>query len=111
MYDNYSISSLAIAAEKNVLDQQKYEKKELKELANSSTAKYNHEEYMLTPWRFADNGWRFVRKNSVTKFLNHPNKQNSAGFSLSSLDQYESVIGKKSTNNMSQSELNKKSST
>ncbi len=38
---------------------------------------------MLSPWRFADGGWRYVRRGSVNQYLNHPNKVNSIGYNSS----------------------------
>lgn len=34
---------------------------------------------MLTPWRFAEGGWKYARKNSTNKYLNHSNKHNIIG--------------------------------
>ena len=81
MYDIYSINSLAKAAEKSVMDS-KYDKNSLKEIQDNTSSLFNEDEYMLSPWRFADNGWKFVKKsdNNNNKFLNHPNKVNSIGY-------------------------------
>ena len=44
---------------------------------------YNEDDYMIAPCRFAKSGWKYIKKDSVQQFLNHPNKVNSTGFVLS----------------------------
>ncbi len=66
MFDLYNVSSLANAAEKNLMDKGKqFDKEDLKQLCENSSKHFNEEEYMLTPWRFAHGGWKYVRRGSV----------------------------------------------
>jgi hypothetical protein len=68
------------AADKQVLDKRSFDMQSLKMLNDSSQNLYNEEEYLLSPWRFAKGGWRYVKRNAVDPYLNHPNKANSIGF-------------------------------
>lgn len=92
MFDLYSVSSLANAADMNLLDKAKqFDKDELKAIYESSSKHFNEDEYTLTPCRFAELGWKYVKRASVNKYLNHPNKVNSVGYqpkSHSSLSKY-----------------------
>mmetsp|Transcript_33716 Transcript_33716/g.24749 ORF Transcript_33716/g.24749 Transcript_33716/m.24749 type:complete len:88 (-) Transcript_33716:491-754(-) len=42
-------------------------------------SKYNEKDYMLTPCRFAPGGWKYVKRDTLNKYLNHPNKVNNLG--------------------------------
>ena len=49
-------------------------------MKEESSKNFNDEEYILTPCRFAVGGWKYVKRNDVNKYLNHPNKLNSIGY-------------------------------
>jgi hypothetical protein len=85
MYDIYGISSLASATERNLIDPNKVPKSEITQIRDDTTSLYNEDEYILTPCRFAKNGWKYVKKTNEQKFLNHPNKVNSIGYSRASV--------------------------
>lgn len=53
---------------------------------------YNDEDYMLTPCRFTPSGWKYVRKDTVQKLLNHPNKINSVGYYSNARTNFKSGI-------------------
>jgi hypothetical protein len=78
IFDIYGINTLAKAAEKSII--KKLDAKELSDIADKSSKLYNESDYILAPWRFAENGWRFIKKDQVNQYLNHPNKLNSVGF-------------------------------
>lgn len=84
MYDLYSVSTLMKAADKHLLDpkgSQGFDKDTLLKLNDSMLKNcVNEDEYMLTPWRFAKGGWKYVRRGSTNQYLNHPNKLNSIGY-------------------------------
>jgi len=80
MFDLYNVGSLATAAEKNLVKKERnLDKEAMRQVYDQTTTKYNEEEFMLTPCRFAPGGWKYVRRTSINKYLNHPNKANNLG--------------------------------
>jgi hypothetical protein len=80
MYDIFSVSSLATAAEKNLIHPNK--KSNFKEMAKEATNLYNEDDYVLTPCRFAPGGWKYQPKTKKNVYLNHPNKANREHISI-----------------------------
>jgi hypothetical protein len=62
MYDVYGTSTLAKAAQKNILDPMKRE--HINSTIDSTTVgRFNEEDYSLTPCRFSKSGWKYVKKS------------------------------------------------
>lgn len=74
MYDIFAVSSLATAAEKNLIHPSK--KSNFKEMAKEATNLYNEDDFVLTPCRFAPGGWKYQLKAKKNEYLFHPNKAN-----------------------------------
>ena len=69
------------ASDLKSLNSQTIDREQVHELAEHSSHKYNQDDYILTPCRFAPSGWKYVRKTQNPQtFLNHPNKRNSVGY-------------------------------
>jgi hypothetical protein len=60
MYDIYGTSTLASAAQKNILDPGK--KDHVNNIKDASSKRFNEEDYTLTPCRFSKSGWKYVKK-------------------------------------------------
>lgn len=59
MYDIYGMNTLVKAAEKSIMDHQKYKLDQISQIADSTSKLYNEEEYYITPCRFAKSGWKY----------------------------------------------------
>ena len=69
------------ASDLKSLNSQTIDREQVHDLAEHSSHKYNQDDYILTPCRFAPSGWKYVRKTQNPQtFLNHPNKRNSVGY-------------------------------
>ena len=80
MFDLYSVKSLASAAEKNLIQNNKLGTNNIWGIKEESEHMYNEDEFYLTPDRFNPQGWKYQRRNERNEFLHHPNKVNSVGY-------------------------------
>jgi hypothetical protein len=83
MFDIYGVSTLAKAAEKSIIT--KLDANEMQEVAESASKLYSDNDYIISPCRFAENGWKYLKKDQNNSYLNHPNKVNSIGYGSPSI--------------------------
>jgi hypothetical protein len=61
-YDIFNVQSMVHASNKRVLNERRYNKEHMNEIADLSVRLYNEDEYILTPCRFAPSGWKYLKK-------------------------------------------------
>jgi hypothetical protein len=61
-FDIYSVNSWVKASDVKSINTLNIDREQVHELADHSSNKYNQDEYILTPCRFAPSGWKYVRK-------------------------------------------------
>ena len=79
MLEIYGLSSLAKAATNRTYQDARsiYEDASMISMMEEQESK----QFMLTPCRFSKSGWKYIPINSDLKYLKHPNKVNSIGYS------------------------------
>ena len=61
-YDICHVQAIVKASDKKILNERKYNRDHMEEVAEASKRLYNEDEYILTPCRYAASGWKYVKK-------------------------------------------------